>query len=179
MADVLELPVSQSQYEDFMAVAVEKLPETRRGQRALDRIERNGFLGRKSARRGMARYQAAGGEEGTGKGFFEWLVENWETILKMIMDVIGLFGGLGGLAGLKKQDVYTGEEGLEKANLLGLNPRDIAEKIREVIKKAVKLGESAEDAVSAFIAAMWGDEDEEGPELSRAMRNFINKQVSA
>ena len=91
----------QAATDVLMAVVVEQSESKRlslRERRALNKLERNGPLARVATRRAYERYAAEGGEEGTGMGWFEWLVANWETILAMIMDIIGLFGGLGGAA---------------------------------------------------------------------------------
>jgi hypothetical protein len=95
------LPMNQA-HDQFMAVAVEKAGDdgrmSRRERKAIQRLERNGWLARLATRRSFERYHAEGGEEGTGQGFLQWLIANWESILKMIMDIVGLFGGLGGAA---------------------------------------------------------------------------------
>lgn len=76
-----------------MAVATEKMGGFR--ERAhLRRLERNGPLARSVTRRAYVQFAEEGGEDGTGMKFLDWLIANWDSILKMIMSVIGLFGGV-------------------------------------------------------------------------------------
>jgi hypothetical protein len=94
--DQLEALV-QEQTDDLLAVAIEKEEEGRlsfRERRAINRLKSNRPLAKRASRRAADKFNAEGGEEGTGFKFFEWLVANWDSILKMIMSIIGLFGGV-------------------------------------------------------------------------------------
>jgi hypothetical protein len=135
----------------FMAVAVDKANEdgrmSRRERKAIARLERNGWLARHSTTRAMERYRAEGGEETTGQGFFQWLVANWETILQMIMQIVGLFGG-GAAADMVEP---VGERAL-----FGIDGEAIARKILDVVREANRVGAGVEASVQAFITAVYG-----------------------
>jgi hypothetical protein len=70
----------QQALKDFRAVLDEKEPG--RGRR---------FKGRRAeafSARQYAKYQAEGGEEGTGQTFKEWLRDNWASILSQLLAIL-------------------------------------------------------------------------------------------
>jgi hypothetical protein len=74
-------------YQAFDAVAHERIPQGRNRQK----FNRNGPLRRLAAHRAFNRYAAEGGDVGDIQSFMEWLIANWESILKMVMSIISLF----------------------------------------------------------------------------------------
>lgn len=104
MADVDELPkqlefsaadIDFDLWESgFSSVVVERLEDRRwRNRVAKRRYERNGFLRRHATARAFRAYQEANPDADYGdvQSFLEWVIANWETILKMVMDIINLF----------------------------------------------------------------------------------------
>lgn len=67
-------------HKDFQAVLEEKEPK--RGRR---------FKGRRAeafSARQFAKFQEAGGEDGTGQTFKEWLKDNWASILSQLLAIL-------------------------------------------------------------------------------------------
>jgi hypothetical protein len=152
--------------DSLMAVALEKAEDGRttlRERRAIRKLERNGLLQRLSTRRAAERYAAEGGEEGTGLKFFEWLVANWETILKMIMQIVGLFGG-GAVAAT--EGVVAPANALFDIDAVG---ESVARKLLELVEVAERHGLAAKAAIEAYIAKAWPENQPTPPaELQRA-----------
>lgn len=80
----------EAMQDAFAAVANEKLAGKKHAA-TLKRMARNGPLMRHAARRALAQYAAAGGDVNDPQAFLEWLTQNWDSILKMILAVIALF----------------------------------------------------------------------------------------
>lgn len=73
-------------------VVTEQLEGSRFRNRALlRRYNRNGPLRRLVTARARRQYLDAGGDPGDVQSFLTWLIENWESILKMVMSIIALF----------------------------------------------------------------------------------------
>lgn len=72
----------QQAYADFQAVLDEREPEAGR------KLRRRRRHGERFAARQFAAYQEAGGEEGTGKPFKEWLKANWKSILAQLLQFL-------------------------------------------------------------------------------------------
>lgn len=75
-------------------VVVERLEDRRwRDRRALRRFERNGPMRRLVTARAFKAYQEANPDADFTdvQSFMEWLIANWDSILKMVMSIISLF----------------------------------------------------------------------------------------
>jgi hypothetical protein len=72
----------QQAYKDFQAVLEEQEPDVGR------KFRRRRKHGERFAARQFARFQAEGGEEGTGKPFKEWLKNNWKEILAQLFSFL-------------------------------------------------------------------------------------------
>ncbi len=76
----------QAAYKQLVAVLAAELPP--RGlKRGLTRFKQRRAQSERFAAKLWAQYQAEGGEEGTGKPFWEWLKANLPTILAFIMSL--------------------------------------------------------------------------------------------
>lgn len=82
MAKRLTAAQKQQAYADFQAVLEEREPEAGR------KLRRRRRHGERFAARQFAAYQEAGGEEGTGKPFKEWLKANWKSILAQLLQFL-------------------------------------------------------------------------------------------
>lgn len=82
MAKRLTAAQKQQAYADFQAVLEEQEPDVGR------KFRRRRNHGERFAARQFARYQAEGGEEGTGKPFKKWLKANWKQILAQLLQFL-------------------------------------------------------------------------------------------
>lgn len=57
----------------------------------LRRLNRNGAMRRLATARAARKFEEEGGDVGDIQSFMEWLIQNWESILKMITSIIALF----------------------------------------------------------------------------------------
>lgn len=143
--------LSLFQFEGFndalMAVASDRM-DTARDRRALRKLERGRFQQRLATRRSFDRYMAEGGDAGSVQGFLEWLIANWESIFKIIMQIVGLFGAAA---------TVNGEAPAPAAGFFDFDAasESIARKLLELVSVAKRHGLAAEAAIEAYIAKAW------------------------
>jgi hypothetical protein len=87
----MSLSSKNAMHDSMMAVATDRMGGNFRERRALARLERNGFLARLATRKAYAKFAETAADPGDWQSFMEWLIANWESILKMILSIIALF----------------------------------------------------------------------------------------
>ena len=75
----------------FAAVASQKMVSGKDAEGFARLERRGGFLMRHASRRAARMFERRGGDLTDIQSFMEWLIANWDEILKMVMSIIQLF----------------------------------------------------------------------------------------